>query len=577
MFNRYFQTELNHLKDLGAEFAQLHPAVAPMLSGLSTDPDVARLLEGVAFLTGLMQQKLDDDFPEIIHELFQLIWPHYLRPLPAASIVVFAPKPSLKQPVSVSKGVQLASKKIGRTTCLFKTCYAVDVQPLTITEAFLEDKPGRPAAICMTLELRDIKLDEWSCDNLRLYLSGPFSQAADIYLLLRHYLRQIVITPTQKGDACVLPSAHLTPVGFKPDEDLLPYPSQSFPGYRSLQEYFMLPEKFLFLNLGGLDRWRNRGAGNRFQVRFELKKVPFELPRVRQDSFELFATPVVNLFAHDADPIRLDHRKSEYMVQPSGTNGDNVQVYAVENVTGFVQGTAREKKYVPFEMFAPNSQTAPTYHIKIRQSPVHARFDSYLSVAYSPGKETPPLETLAMQLQCTNGLLPGALKSGDICNPTSSTPEFIRFKNIRPPTSSIYPQLGRNLLWKLVSHLNLNYQSLAQADNLRAILALYNFEENRDRPAFLANQKRIAGINAIKTYSVDRLVDHVIMRGRAIQLQMRQDHFAGGGDLYLFGTILDRFLGAYASLNSFTQLVVKEVLNGEVYQWPARIGDHLLI
>jgi type VI secretion system protein ImpG len=577
MLNRYFQSELSRLKDLGDAFARMHPAVAPMLSGQSADPDVSRLLEGVAFLTGLMRQKLDDDFPEIIHELFQLIWPHFLRPLPSSSIVVFSPKSSLKQAVRVSKGVQLASEPVDGTACLFKTCYDVEVHPLVLTDAFLEDKPGQPAAICITLELHDIPLDAWQADALRFYLSGSFAQATDMYLLLRHDLQQIGITPAQKGEACILSADHVKPAGFKPNEDLIPYPSQSFPGYRILQEYFLLPEKFLFLELTGLDQWKNRGDGNRFQIRFELRQMPIAPPMVRKESFELFATPVVNLFAHDADPIGLDHRESEYMICPAGSNGGNFQVYTVDDVIGLVHGTARQRQYTPFEMFAPHSETSPTYHVTIRQSPVHERFDFYLSVAYPAGKGSPPPETLSMKLQCTNGRLAEALKSGDICHPTSSTPEFVRFKNIRPPTSSIYPHLGRNLLWQLVSHLSLNYQSLAGADNLRAILALYNFEENRDRPAHLANQKRIAGIRAIDTRSVNRLVDRVIMRGREVQLHMRQDHFAGAGDMYLFGTILDHFLGIYASINTFTQLVVKEEHKGDVYQWPARIGDHPLI
>ena len=97
MFNRYFQQELSYLKELGKEFSKAHPAVAPMLSGTSADPDVERLLEGVAFLTGLLRHKLDDEFPEIVHELIQLIWPHYLRPLPCATIVAFRPKPALKK------------------------------------------------------------------------------------------------------------------------------------------------------------------------------------------------------------------------------------------------------------------------------------------------------------------------------------------------------------------------------------------------------------------------------------------------------------------------------------------------
>ena len=200
-----------------------------------------------------------------------------------------------------------------------------------------------------------------------------------------------------------------------------------------------------------------------------------------------------------------------------------------------------------------------------------------MSSAYPEGEGTPAPETLSTQLLCTNGLLPEGLRIGDICHPTSSTPEFVDFKNIRPPTASILPPLGGNMLWKLISHLCLNYQSLASADNLKAVLGLYNFEENRDRTTFLANQKRITGIQKIQTRSANRLVDRVIMRGREIQLDANQDHFAGEGDLYLFGSILDHYFGSYASLNTFVQLIVKEVLKGEVYQWPARIGDQQLI
>ncbi len=578
MLNRYYQQELDNLRDLGAEFSKMHPAVAPMLSGLSTDPDVERLLEGVAFITGMMRQKLDDDFPEIIHELFQLIWPHYLRPLPAASIVAFTPKSSLKQTVRVPKGIQVASEPVDGTSCLFKTCYDVDVHPLTLVDAMLEDKPGRPVTIRLDLELQDLKLNEWLPESLRLHLAGDVNQTAEIYLMLRRYLRRIVLVPSGNGESCILSADHLQPVGFGKQDDLIPYPSQSFPGYRIIQEYFILPEKFMFLDLINLKRWQNRGEESSFQIRFEME-VPssFVPPRVRKTSFALAATPVINLFTHDADPIRLDHHKNEYLIRPSGTNDRNYQTYTVKKVTGFVQGTAQERAYNPFEMFSPNPDAEPTFHTHIRQSPIRPGFDFYLSVAYPPGTGTPPRETLSIQLQCTNGFLPEGLQIGDICHPTSSTPEFLDFRNIRPPTASIFPPLGGNLLWKLLSHLCLNYQSLATADNLKSILELYNFEENRDRPTFIANQKRISGILNINTRASDSLIGRVIMRGREIRLDLRHDHFAGFGDLFFFGTILDHFFGSYASINTYTQLFIKEVLKGEVYQWPARIGDHPLV
>ena len=495
----------------------------------------------------------------------------------AASIVAFTPKASLKQTIRVAKGVQLASEQVDGTSCLFRTCYDVDVHPLSLLDAVLEEKPGKAPTIRLNLALNDLSLDEWRPEALRFYLGGDANQAADIYMLLHQHLNRIVLTSADAGEACILPPAHLKPVGFAENEDLLPYPSQSFPGYRIIQEYFILPEKFLFLDVTGWERWKGRGKGSGFQLCFELKKMPAGPPRVRRESFVLAATPVINLFSHDADPIRLDHRQADYMVRPTGSNDINYQVYQVSRVTGFVQGTAKERTYAPFEVFSAGDEQQPTYHTQIRRSPIRPGFDFYLSVAYPASVESPPTETLSLQLECTNGFLPEGLQIGDICHPTSSTPEFVEFKNIRPPTSSILPPIGQNLLWHFLSHLCLNYRTLADAENLRALLSLYNFEENRDRPAFLANQKRLVGLQAVRSSPADCLVGGVIMRGREIQCDVRQDHFAGLGDLYLFGSVLDRFLGSYASLNTYTQLRMKEILRGEVYLWPARVGDHPLI
>lgn len=577
MFNQYFQNELGNLRELGGEFARRYPAVAPMLSGMSTDPDTERLLEGVAFLTAMLRQRLDDDFPEIIQELFQLIWPHYLRPIPSTTIVDFAPKSGLKQTVKVPKGVHLASEPVDGTPCYFQTCCDVDVHPLALEKASLEEKAGKSPVIRLKFALQGVQLGEWQPERLRIHLTGDPRQAADIYLLLSRHLKRIVISPDGEGESCLLTPEQLKPAGFGAGDSLLPYPTQAFPGYRLIQEYFILPEKFLFLDIEGFHSWQNRGGANRFEICFELNELPIASPKLRKENFALAATPAINLFAHDADPIRLDHQKSEYLVRPSGSNDRNFQVYTIESVTGYVQGTAQERIYKPFEMFSPNPEADPTFHMSIRQSPVREGFDFYLSVAYPPGSGDPAPETLSIGLQCTNGVLSEGLQVGDICHPTSSTPEFVDFRNIRPPTSSIVPQLGRNLHWKLLSHLCLNYRSLASAENLRSLLELYNFEENRDRPAFMANQKKVAGIVAVATRTSDRLVDRVIMRGREIQLNLRQDHFAGAGDLFLFGSVLDYFLGLYASLNTFTQLTVKEAQKGEVYQWPPRIGEHPLI
>ena len=144
MITRHYQEELARLKELGSEFARMHPALAPMLGGTSADPDVERLLEGVAFQTALLRQKLDDDFPELVHDLMRLVAPHYLRPVPATTIVAFEPKPSLVQPQTIPAGMKLASVPVEGTRCLFRTTSPVEVHPLALRDASFDQPAGRP-------------------------------------------------------------------------------------------------------------------------------------------------------------------------------------------------------------------------------------------------------------------------------------------------------------------------------------------------------------------------------------------------------------------------------------------------
>ncbi len=580
MINRYFRQELAYLRELGAEFSEKNPALAPMLGGGAADPDVERLLEGSAFLTALMRERMDDDFPEFIHQITHLLWPHYLRPIPSTTIVAFYPKPAVKQSMTIPAGVQLASVPVEGTSCIFRTCHDVEMHPLDILEASFLEASGRPPAIRILLELSGLKLSDWHPQNLRFFLAGDHAGAADLYLLLRRHLKQIVLAEINGGDSFLLAGDCLKPVGFSDEDVLIPYPAHSFPGYRLLQEYFILPEKFLFLELTGWNRWKQRGDGSQFEIRFELSDLPFPAPRIKKENFVLSAAPAINIFPHDADPIRLNHKKTEYSIRPSGTNPSHYQIYSVEKVVGLVQGTAEQKIYEPFEAFNPHPRDNPIFNTTVRRSPLHAGVDTYLSVAYPPASGPPASGTLSIELLCTNGSLPENLQRGDISLPTGSSPEFAEFINIRPPTAGMLPPVGRgrNLLWRLLSHLSLNYISLTKAENLRALLNLYIFSETRGRTDSIANKKRINGIENIEAKASDRLVSGIMMRGQEIRLKLRGDHFAGPGDLFLFGCVLDCFLGVYASINTYIQLFVEDTRKrGGYYQWPARVGEHPLL
>jgi type VI secretion system protein ImpG len=548
-----------------------------MLSGQTPDPDVERLLEGCAFLTGMVNEKVDDEFPEIVHGLMQLIFPHYLRPIPATTILRFNPKQGLMETLKVPAGAQVASIPVEDTSCVFTTCYDVELAPLSIVDARLTQTPGRPSTMTLRFSLDGLPLSSWEVSKLRVHIAGGYAAAADRYSMLFNNVREITIRPLSGGSPITLPKSALKPVGFADDEALLPYPRQSFPGYRILQEYFILPEKFFFFDITGFEQWTDRGEGGDFEVIFHLAEIKGEPPTIRRDNFILFATPIINLFSYEADPILLDHQRPEYSILPSGGKPGHYQVYSVNRVVGYVQGTVEEREYLPFELFNPQVEARPVYTVTHRRSPLHDKTELFLSVAYPPGMGGPTLETLSLDIMCTNASLPEKLQLGDISRPTESSPGLASFENIRPPTAPVQPPLGKNLLWRLLSHLFLNYLSVADMENLRALIKLYIFTETRDRSTVLANTKRVDSITDMVVEVQNRIVGGVMMRGQQIQVTLDRSSFAGIGDMYLFGAIMDYFLSGYAEMNCFTQLFVVDSQNKEHFAWPARIGDRPLM
>ncbi len=575
MIEKYYQRELATLRYLASEFAKAHPALAPMLTGQSADPDAERLLEGTAFLSGLIYEKLDDDFPEIVHGLIQLIFPHYLRPIPSATLIRFTPKRSLRETIIIRKGTAIDSVETEGTRCTFTTSYDVELAPLSVASAGFTASGAGSGALRIELRLTGMDLAAFKTDSIRFHLAGVYTEASRRYWLLFTRLRHVRLIDAT-GKTVELGRKALQPVGFDEESTLIPFPARSFPGYRILQEYFILPEKFLFFDIVGLEQWQNR-TGASFTLEFEFADLPPELPPMRAEHFQLFVSPALNLFPHQADPILLDHKKPDYPIRASGQNPRHYQIYAVNKVTGFVQGTVQEREYLPFELFNPQVEATPVYAVHHRLSPLDGKAELHLSVAYPGGNKEPSLETLSLEIQCTNASLPETLRVGDVRMPTESSSELAEFTNIRSPTAPVQPPLGKNLLWRLLSHLFLNYLSVASAENLRSVLKLYIFTETRDRATVLANTQRVESINALKVRASDRFVQGYLLRGQDIHIRLDRQGFTGEGDMYLFGSVLDVFLGNYAAVNAYTRLAVEDSLRKERFTWPIRLGDRILL
>ena len=585
MFNKYYEDELTFLREMGREFSQDYPAVAHMLSERGSDPDVERLLEGFAFLTARIRHKLDDEFPEITHGLLNLLWPHYLRPIPSLSIIEFKPVPAaVREALRIPRGTEVASVPVEGTRCRFRTCCDVDLLPLELSKAELDESSGEALTLRLGFQMSEgASLKQLGAESIRLFLGGERESANLLYLWIGRNLREIVCQGILGGKPTgrlSLPASAVTVGGFSDEEALLPYPTASFAGFRLLQEYFALPAKFMFIDVHGLQKMTELETGGTFELHLKFKKGAERVPKVKRDDVRLHCTPVINLFSHTADPIRLEHTRVDYRVRPASVDALHYEVYSIDRVSGWTQGQVRPREYPRFDAFTHGvgSGDAIYYHTRLRSAVTADGTDTFISfVSEQQAHALPPTETVSIDITCTNRNLPVHLRVGDICEATANSPELATFRNITGATASVRPPLDQGLHWRLLSHLALNYLSLLDTQPLRSILEIYNFQALYDRQAARENELRLDSIQRVDTRPVEWLMKGVPIRGTAIDLDLLETNFAGDGDMYLFGSILNEVFALYATLNSFTRLTIHGAKQREEYQWAPRLGSQILV
>ena len=572
-----YQQELSRLRDLAASYAEAHPEVASMVNGHVADPGMERLFEGVAFLNANLQQKLDDDFPEIINELTETLNPWDLRPVPATTIVAFTPKAELAQPLLIAAGTEVASIPVQGTKCRFKTCYDVIVHPLTLLHASFSHPSGKPPSVTLQCQLNGIRLSDWEPKSLRFFLGDDYAAACDLYLLLMRHLKRIVIASPDNGAAFEVSPDCLKPVGFAADEIMLAKEKGFSIGRLILEEYFLFQDKYLFIDLNGLDTCSALGDGSRFDIKFELAASPLVEPQVTEKSFVLFATPVINLFDHKAKPVTLINDSVRHEILPAGNNPDHYRLYSVDRITGLDVEVVDRTSYLSQNAILHCSDSDHSCRITHSKSPLGDGVDTFISIPRHKGRTLPSRTKLNIDLTCTNGSLPEQLKIGDVRIATASTSESVEFSNIKPIRAAIDQVPEKNKLWRVLSDFSLNRTALENAKNLRAVLRLFITSNSPNQTMVKANLKRLEGIESVVAKPTDRLIGRSMYRGYEIRLELRREHFTGAGDLYLFSFVLERFLGRYVTQSCFIRLVVEEI--GEEYQleWPTRLGDRQLM
>nr|WP_320189799.1 type VI secretion system baseplate subunit TssF [uncultured Desulfobacter sp.] len=613
---RYYNRELRYIRAMGGEFAKEFPKIAGRL-GLGEfeceDPYVERLLEGFAFLAARVRLKVDAQFPKFTQHLLEMVYPHFLSPLPSMAVVRMEPdfdESALSRGEVIPRGEELRSliSKEEQTACKYRTAHEVTLWPLKLTEA--EYLVGAGAVAGLGVPIRKgvkgglrIKLETTaglsfnalSLDRLPIFLQGE-EIAFQLYEHLVANLLDVVVRPSLRPVSWqkTLPASAVKGIGFEEDQAMLPYTARSFQGYRLLQEYFALPQRFLFVEISGLQKAVKRCEGRELELIFQFDRINLELSRVVLPShFALFCTPVINLFPKITDRIHLTHKTNEYHIVPDRNKPLDFEVFQVSSVNGY--GTQAESlmEFQPFykirdaqvgqekqAFYTTNREPRRVSDSERRSRPRFRYVGSEMFISLVDADEAPfghDLKQIGLKVLCTNRDLPLHMPVG-IGQTDFSLASGAPVTSIRCVAGPTFPKASpahQSTSWKLISHLSLNYLSLTNNDRekgaaaLRQILSLYGDISGSEI------KKQIEGIRAVKTEPVTRRlpVPGPICFGRGLELTIEFDESAfQGSGIIVLGAVLKHFFERYTSINSFTETVITTMERGQIIRWPARIG-----
>ncbi|MDO8032778.1 type VI secretion system baseplate subunit TssF [Janthinobacterium sp. SUN128] len=608
----YYERELGFLRRYSREFSERYPKIAGRLligGEVCEDPHIERMIQSFALLNSRISKRLDDDYPEFTEALFEVLYPHYLRPFPSCSIARLdysGAAAQLTAATEIARGTELATRPVKGVACTFRTAYPVTVAPLALTHAAfvaiidapeqVQLPPNATSSVSIVIEATadQISLAQLGVKKLRVFIDGEPSFCAALRDALFMRTLKAYVEADDSGRWSALAQIPVSTAGYAEDDALIPFSARSHPAYRLLTEYFCFPEKFNFfdIDLAALCAPLPSGC-RRITLHLALAGLRTDSNTARMlgtmstNNLLLGCTPVVNLFRLRGEPIRLTHTAASYPVLADARRAYAFEVQAIESVKLVRQTPQGESitEFRPFYSLRHGQMPARDGHYWVmrrddtisEKSPGYETEISIVDIDFDPAAiET---DTLSLELSCTNRDLPAqltyGLRGGDLFLEGGSSVRSIHF--LRKPTESHRFERGRGAHWRLISHLSLNHLSLSGSglEAFQEMLTLY------DLPRSATSQRQISGIAAIDHKAANAWLPGnpfaCLVRGLEVRLTLDEEAFVGSG-IHAFAHIVECFLGLYVHANSFTQLVVLSKKSGEeLLRCKPRSGDLSLV
>lgn len=604
--------------------------------GEQADPMVTGLLQGAAFLAARVQLKLKHEFPEFTQNLLEQLLPNYLAPTPSVLLVRVTPPfedPSLQAGIRIARGAYLdAAVRVrdGDTVCRYRLTSDVTLWPIDVAQAEYLASPaafqalgvnvGSEVAGGLRLSLayrgagsktgapagtgKAAHLAGCAIADLPVFLLADEGDAAALYEQLFADCSGVYFRYVDNGGRSVVipaPEGCLSQIGFSRDEALLPKDRRIFEGFDIIREYFQFPRKFLGFRLEKLETAFPRIEASTVDVLFTFREVNARLQSaVRPDMFGLYVAPAINLFEKTADRIVVKPGQHEYHLVPDRSHYLDYEPFLILSVHAHYPGGSERTPVPPLYSARAGSMQDSNVHYTMRRVPRrrsarerqqggesrYAGTDVFISLSQVANDDRGSVAELSVRTLCSNRHLPDYLPTGKGSDFRFIDNVTLKVTGVHGPTPLQEPVVSQQrnrtevlsagtVAWRLINMLNLNYLSLSEADGpdsgraLRDMLLLLSGSPDR------IAERRIRGIRTVSSRPVVRRVKQRegigVARGIEVSVTIDEKAFAGSGG-FLLGAVLERFFADYASMNHFTQTVIRSPERGEIMRWPARAG-----
>ncbi|MGV3344532.1 type VI secretion system baseplate subunit TssF [Enterobacteriaceae bacterium LUAb1] len=589
----YYSKELYFLKQYGNLFNKKFPTIAKRLGfidGKSEDPHVERLIESVALLTAQLQQRMDDDLSELTQGILETLMPQFLRPIPAVSVVQFASNPeasTLQQTLSVARHTQLYSRTSEGVECRFRTCYPLSILPVELTSAALvSENYENDWSLSLSMLSRARTLPAGA--TVRIYLDG---QVRFNYLLYAALLSQVATLEYRKNDQKV--SYHqqdIKAAGFDEEDGLCADDLHIDPVHNIIRDYAVFPERFLFIDLPlPTELFIDNDltpiiATIKFRSGLTVRKLSVLSQQCNTDNIKLNCVPVVNIFQQMAEPIIPDNNTHEYLLTPDVRTPENYAIYAIKEVRLKRKNSLKKESDIISPLFGVQTETTENSNGIVWQSQHKLALmekgevtNVFLSFATLGEAElNSQTDMVTVMTTCTNKNIIADIPTGNSAGDFTTQINLpgIIIKGLMHPRLPIFPQFTDINKWRFISQLSLNkmlYSGKQGVSSLKQALDIYNISQNSVY-AHLVNLLTDIKVESImgRLYADNPLS---VARGLAVTLLFHKDALEQPG-FYLFCSVVEKYLGQYAPVNSFIQTTTR--IDGEedaVVIWPKRAAN----